>query len=564
MKISDIEKKLAWILSIGSGITTVIVLAWNTNEPVNAPKLLILAATSFASVFYLIMQWKSRSKNNFIKTSNVLLALFTAFGLISIIASESSFMDGFYGAWGRNTGFLTYFCLALIFVSAAQIQSRNAVQSVLNGLFYAGVVNVIYFIFILFGIDLIPWNNVYKTLLGTFGNPNFAGAFMACFVTLCVTKFLDSESNKRTRIFLVILIVLSLLAIQRSHATQGVVVAALGLSIIGFFYIGKKLNSKKLLIGYSFSVIFIGAFAVAGVLQKGPLAQYIYKSSVSYRGEYWAAGWNMGMAHPLTGVGLDSYGLWYRRLREASALVSPGKNVVANVAHNVYLDIFASGGFPLFIAYLLLNALVLFKIVKGMRRIREFDATFVAISSIWICYQVQSIISINQIGLAIWGWILGGLIIGYGEEDRAESALLMAPAKGSIQMKGRHANQKQTTTYFAPVFLGAIVGLVISSPPYLTDVKWRSVLDKPSVVNLESQSKAEPTSLIRFIQASTLYTNNGMPEKGLEIAKFATEKYPTDFAAWYFYYMSPSISAPEKAIVKSRLHELDPLNPDFN
>jgi len=562
MKISEIEKKLAWILSIGSGITTVIVLAWNTNEPVNAPKLLILTATSFASVFYLIMQWKSRSKNNFIKTSNVLLALFTAFGLISIIASESSFMDGIYGAWGRNTGFLTYFCLALIFASAAQIHTRSAVDTVLNGLFYAGIVNVIYFIFILFGIDLIPWNNVYKTLLGTFGNPNFAGAFMACFVTLCVTKFLDLKSSKSARIFLAILIVLSVLAIQRSHATQGVVVAVLGLAIVGFFYIGRKLNSQKLLGAYSTLVVFIGLFAVAGALQKGPLAQYIYKSSVSYRGEYWAAGWNMGMAHPLTGVGLDSYGLWYRRLREASALESPGKNVVANVAHNVYLDIFASGGFPLFIAYLLLNALVLFKIIKGIRLIREFDSTFIAISGIWICYQVQSTISINQIGLAIWGWILGGLIIGYRIDGGAVTSKVNS-FQGSMRLKGIKTPQKQSSNFVLPTLLGAILGLAIASPPFISDVKWRSVLDKPTATNLESQLKSWPSALIRFVQASTLYTNNGMPEKGVEIAKFATEKYPTDFAAWYFYYTLPSTSETEKASIKSRLHELDPLNPDF-
>jgi hypothetical protein len=250
-------------------------------------------------------------------------------------------------------------------------------------------------------------------------------------------------------------------------------------------------------------------------------------------------------------------------MREASALESPGKNVTANVAHNVYLDIFASGGFPLFIAYLLLNALVLFKIIKGIRLIREFDTTFIAITGIWICYQVQSIISINQIGLAIWGWLLGGLIIGYRINEGGATSSKVTSFQGSARPKGHKTPQKLSINFVPPTLLGAILGLVIASPPYSSDVKWRSVLSKPTATNLESQSKTSPTALIRFVQASTLYTKNGMPEKAAEIAKFATGKYPTDFAAWYFYYTLPSTSEAEKAVIKLHLHELDPLNPDF-
>jgi hypothetical protein len=34
----------------------------------------------------------------------------------------------------------------------------------------------------------------------------------------------------------------------------------------------------------------------------------------------------------------------------------------------------------------------------------------------WTCYQVQSLISINQVGLALWGWILTGALIAYEEQ----------------------------------------------------------------------------------------------------------------------------------------------------
>jgi hypothetical protein len=58
----------------------------------------------------------------------------------------------------------------------------------------------------------------------------------------------------------------------------------------------------------------------------------------------------MGNSHPLTGVGMDSYGDWYRRSRDAQALILPGPNTTTNAAHNVFIDVFAYGGYPLFIA----------------------------------------------------------------------------------------------------------------------------------------------------------------------------------------------------------------------
>ena len=70
--------------------------------------------------------------------------------------------------------------------------------------------------------------------------------------------------------------------------------------------------------GYTLGVGILGFIALMGALQKGPLTKLIYKTSVSLRGEYWQAGWNMAKEFPLTGVGMDSYGDWYRRARDAT------------------------------------------------------------------------------------------------------------------------------------------------------------------------------------------------------------------------------------------------------
>ena len=78
-----------------------------------------------------------------------------------------------------------------------------------------------------------------------------------------------------------------------------------------------------------------------------------------------------------------------------------------------------SGGFILLISYVLLNALVLLHIWRGLRTFKKFDLVFVSLAATWLCYQAQSIISINQIGIAIWGWILNGAVIAYEKITRS-------------------------------------------------------------------------------------------------------------------------------------------------
>jgi len=562
MLTSDLEKKLAWLLAVGGGITAVIVLAWNTNEPVNAPKLLTLGFTGFAALFYMVFNQKLLSRSRSERATYVALAFFVLFSLISIINSQSSFVTGFFGVWGRNTGFIAYTCLAIILAAATQIKSASAIERVLDGLFYAGVLNVIYFIFTLFGFELIPWNNVYKRVLGTFGNPNFVGAFMGLFVILCFIRVLDTNRSSKFRIACFVLIPITLFEIKKSLASQGVVITSLGLALLGFFYLLWNVNSRVPLIAYTAVSTVLGILAVAGALQKGPLASLIYKSSVSFRGEYWAAGINMGSNDPIFGVGLDSYGDWYRPLRNASALISPGKDVSTNTAHNVYIDIFASGGYPLLLAYVTLTVLALIKIFYGIKTIKTYNSTFVAITILWACYQVQSIVSINQIGIAIWGWILTGLVIGYEVQVGSENKVSEVKHQAG-KNKGRIVAKEKNKTSIIPMLIGGLIGTIVVAPPYLADVNWRNVLKQPNATNLETGAKAWPLIPERIVQASDIYSKNNVIDKGLEMAKFATEKFPHDFRVWYFYYMNPNISAEEKARVKKKLNELDPLNDDY-
>ncbi|MEI8025892.1 MAG: O-antigen ligase family protein, partial [Pseudomonadota bacterium] len=208
--------------------------------------------------------------------------------------------------------------------------------------------------------------------------------------------------------------------IMKSHAIQGLVVTAGGFAIVGFYAVRSRFKQQFIAYGYAAAVMILGVVAVLGTLQKGPLS-FVYKRSVSLRGSYWNTGIEMGKTHPFTGVGLDTYGDWYRRSRPPVALIdTPGINTLSNVAHNVVIDFFASGGYPLLLSYLGILGFAFVSIIRVTARRKEYDRVFVGLTAVWLCYEVQSFISINQIGLAIWGWLFTGLLVAYERSTRVE------------------------------------------------------------------------------------------------------------------------------------------------
>jgi hypothetical protein len=120
----------------------------------------------------------------------------------------------------------------------------------------------------------------------------------------------------------------------------------------------------------------------------------------------------MGSNNPLTGVGMDAYGTFYRQYRsENAATIMPGPEVASNAAHSVPLDFLAFGGVPLFVMYVGILLIGLISLIKVLHRKRDFDAVFLSLAMLWLTYQIQSLISINQLGLAIWGWVTTGALV---------------------------------------------------------------------------------------------------------------------------------------------------------
>jgi len=556
------EKVLAKVLALGVASTTLLVLTGPVTDPVNAPKFLVLGALAMSLLGIIFTK---SLKNIWLENRalSLILIIFITSLAVSCFMSDSPFTQNLYGVYGRNTGFLSYFFLAVLVLGSLTLRAHESLKLVTLTFIFCGLANVVYSLWVLAFGDPISWNNPYGSILGTFGNPNFISSFLGMTCAALMSMVLKSQLNWGIRSIYLLCSVLSFFEITKTSSIQGYVVAAAGVAFVVFL----KLRSwSNQVYSYCFAGIgsLVGLFAVLGTFQVGPLTRFIYQGTLAFRGQYWRAGINMGNSDPLTGVGTDSYGNYYRMFRDPQALITPGVKVVSNSAHNVILDLFSSGGYVVALSYFALLICGLLSVIKVIKRERKFDEVFAILACVWFTYQLQSIISINQLGLAIWGWVTTGLLIAYERITRSSENASSA----QVSSPGRNKSRQSVSTLISPQLragLGALVGIFIALPPLNADMKWRSALDSKNanqVIESLQPNYLNPLDSQRLSQAVQLFAGSNLLPQAHDAAIQGIEFSPDYFDAWkVLYFLSNSTDA-EKALAFENMKRLDPLNPD--
>jgi len=556
---NESEKILARFLAVGSFTVTTLVITGSVTDPVNVTKFVPLGAVAIAAILILALDkfgvlMRTR-KTTFLLALGFLLAAINA-----LVASSAPLSQSLYGAYGRNNGFLTYIFLLFTLIGAASLSRLESFKKLNFALYASAVVNLIYCLWVLMFGDFLGWSNPYGNILGTFGNPNFSGAFIALSSVSLFTLVLDGTNSKGIRLSVIAAIAIGIYEVYMSNALQGQILLVFGFGYLGFLLIYYK--NKVFSLIYLVAGMSVAAIGILGTQQVGPLAGYLYKTSVTLRGQYWLASWNMGSSHPFTGVGFDSYGDWYRRSRGAKALVSPGVDVTTNTAHNVPLDIFAFGGWPLFLSYLAILSMTTVSIVRVIRRRRNFDPVFASLSAAWLCYQLQSIISINQLGLAIWGWLLSGALIAFDHIDK----------KNTSQDEALEKNQRKRTRETGVVSagllgcVGVLIGAFIAWPALNADMKWSSAQTSRDLVKFEDSLRPtymNPQNSYKYGKSIEVLEKSGLSEKARQYALDAIKFNPDSFEAWKILYLISGSTDIEKAQALQNMKRLDPLNPEI-
>jgi O-antigen ligase len=551
-----LEASIGRVIGWGLIAATLLVTPFWALDPINPIKMLVVVTAGFMCAGLLLANSKSVNWGNY-KSILGLVSAFVVWQILVVSISDGQIYQQLFGAQGRNTGFITYLAFSFIFVGSVIAANAILLKRFVLVSLIAGSASLLYGIIQAIGADPFKWVNPYSPVLGFLGNPNFQSSLLGVLGSMVFGQLFVKGLKIQFKVLIGFYLVITLYVIKETASQQGFLVLALGIAVVLGLYVA-QLN-RGLGIGYGLLSI-VGFFAVLlGSLNKGPLASILYKESVIYRGDYWLAGWKMTVEHPFFGVGMDSYGDWYRRSRSVAATLRRGPEVTSNAAHNVFLDISSYGGFPLLIIYVALMALVVVSAVKVIKRSTGFNPLFAGLIGGWVAFQAQSIISINQIGLAIWGWVISGLIIGY--EINTRNVTVVEPVK----KKGRSVDvpvQASAGTVVA-MFVAFVLGILVGAPPYLASAKFKSALQTGNPQIVQDVAYTFPADPTRFVQVAGILSENKLDAQALQVATDATKKFPNSYLVWNALRKMNGATPDQKAQALAQMKRLDPNNPEL-
>jgi O-antigen ligase len=548
---STLGKLLVWALVT---VTLLVTPLWSL-DPINPIKMLALSVFGFVGLGVLLVNQKVLQLGRF-KVPLALITSFMAWQLVVFMVSGGEKLQQLFGTTGRNTGLITYLAFSILFLVSMAASNTTFLKIFLMTALIVGVGSLGYGLIQAVGADPFEWVNPYSPVFGFLGNPNFQSSLLGILGAVVFTQLLSSSVKIQIKGAYLVYLLVTVYVIKETASQQGFLVLLIGSAVS----LGVFVNHRSRILGYSYvGLAVVGFVAVlVGTLNKGPLASLLYKDSVTYRGDYWRAGWKMTVDNPIFGVGLDSYGDWYRRSRTIEATLRRGPEVTSNAAHNVFLDISSFGGFPLVLIYLALMVLVVVSSVKVIKRSQGFNAGFVGLVAGWVAFQAQSIISINQIGLALWGWVLSGLIIGYEINTRNGDVVVE-------KKSGKSATKLVQTSAAIPlaIFVGLIVGVLVGMPPYLASVKYKGALETSNPTVIQEAAYFWPIDPSRMIQVAMTLNENKLEAQGLEVALDAAKKFPDNYSVWASLDSMKNATPEQKAQALTQMKRLDPLNPNL-
>ena len=375
--------------------------------------------------------------------------------------------------------------------------------------------------------------------------------------------------------------IFALVIIFLTQAKQGLIAFILGASISLLVFALKK-NWKVVTTLYLVGIVSGITLIALGILNLGPIGHIIYKSSLEARFYYWQAAVRAFKDNVIFGVGLDAFGDYYGRYRTAEAVA--WNTQPTNAAHNVFLDYAANGGVFFLVLNLVLVAWVLKSFYCVVIRGKDYNVEFIALFSGWVAFQAQSLISINQIGLAVWNWVISGLLIGYASKLMAVEAKTAFHEKSSKRL--RVNKEVQQSKLKGGALVGGLVGIVLMSviaiPAYVGSVQFWNSMNSRDLKKIESAAYIWPQDEFKYWSvlltiggnASTIDESTSDPNPteiqkqiddlrkiALAINKDALRDFPNSMHLWRLYAKNPLNSKSELTLAMRKIKELDPNNP---
>ena len=557
-----IEARARQWITFGCAAITIIVSPWKNYDSINLIKLCLLSAIALSIVTLFLI-----SRNQLVWRNDK--AVF-ACGLIFLLAltlplftSSAPITQQFWGMFGRGNGWLSYASSLVFFIVATQFSRLREFENLVRSIVITAGILTVYALIQFFGYDPIPWSQ--KMVIATLGNINFLSAFFGLSSLAATCLFLSSNKKTMYRLALLALVLVDLLLVLSTKSIQGVMLFLGGLVLVIYLRLREFSWFIKTRFIYLVSVTSLFVLTVFGLTNRGPFASFVFSPSVLYRADYWHAGWKMTVTHPWFGVGLDSYGDYYREFRGLISTIRTIPERTANTAHNIFLDLSSGGGLPLLISYLALLFLATRACIKVIKRTKKFDPIFAAITSVLLGYQIQALVSIAQVGVSIWGWTFMGAAIAFEKfSQSADQSGSSKINKKKTESDGKIGKQQLLSPGAAMAsFVGFCLGFAVAFPPLSVDAAFRKAYESSDIVSMSQAVQKLGSSAFLIGITLEFAAKNGNQIIGDPLNDLLNAKYPRDMYGWRVKYAKPWATPTEKALAIEKMKALDPYNPEI-
>ena len=248
--------------------------------------------------------------------------------------------------------------------------------------------------------------NIENRAEGLSGGANTAARYFLYGIILLF--YLESESKNSQLIRIVEIFCIALLAIALifTESRSGLIL----LIIFAFLQLLPMFSKKKksvLLIIILLATIFflIGKTALSTLQFNNVIGSIINGSdTVGYRYTLWNAGIKMTFDHPFIGVGIGKFGDYLPYYWPVS------KTILANTAHNTYIEVLAETGI---IGFIIFASLLVASFLKYIKNIKESNKPSASIYTTWLIILIVLLIGSFTKGDTIdkFLWFLLGLDI---------------------------------------------------------------------------------------------------------------------------------------------------------
>jgi len=536
------RNKILKFLTITAIINSLVITPFFNKDGMIIPKLMVIFISSMYMLPIIFQNIEVIKRFKLIKSTVIINLLIICQGIVVMFLSNAPLEQQIFGRTGRGLGFITILSLAIVFISTSLVISYDNLLILLSGLILSAFLSSIYALMQSFGFDLINWDTKTNGVIGTLGNPNFQSAFAAMAL---IPSFLYFYSIKNKKVWSMLIFVFFSLVIYRTYSRQGIVAGVASILITLLIYFWYK-NIKIFFLVLTLSLTsFI--FSIFGMLGRGPLSGYLYNVSVQSRGDFWRSAFTTSNNHPIFGVGLDSFGDYSLKYRDEIAAGHTFAEYTDN-AHNFFLHLSSTGGYPLAILNVLLIIIVFLSFIKLQMNSNRFDPKLVSLFSAWIVFQFISIISPENLVNCYWNAIFSGAIIGLAKELSQVNEKKNQPLLYKL-------NPNRNLS-----FLLAVLGLIFLLPLFNTDRIQLKAMKSGNANLAISAATRFPESTVRYSLIGNELLKSGLSKQSLEVARSGVDFNPHSAGLWALILVNPIASLEERTIAKENILDLDPLN----